>query len=209
MLQLIHFSLKAGHSVLLDDVTLSFPPGKINHVLGKNGTGKSTMAKAIAGFFPYQGQVVGLSENTIVLGSYSALPSDLRVHDIFKLARAFEGSSHATTLIEKLGLNELDPSKRIGKLSDGQKQKLKLLYYFSKNPKTAILDECTNALDKASASQVKTFLRALNGSDITTINITHDISDLEGIPGNYYLIDDQTIRGDYTKDALIDKYIRG
>lgn len=52
------------------------------------------------------------------------------------------------SIYNMLGLDSLNNNQIISKLSDGQNQKLKLLFFLSRKAKIIILDEFTSALDK-------------------------------------------------------------
>ena len=61
-------------------------------------------------------------------------------------------------LYDLLKLNKVSKNLQIKKMSDGQKQKIKLLAFLSADPKVIILDEFTNALDKNSSIDLYEFL---------------------------------------------------
>ena len=52
-MELVEFTLKAGNRLLLDKVNIQFDKHVINHVMGGNGVGKSTFAKACVGMHKY------------------------------------------------------------------------------------------------------------------------------------------------------------
>lgn len=95
-------------------------------------------------------------------------------------------------------------------MSDGQKQKLKLLFFLASEPKVTILDEFTTSLDKKSMLESYQFLNdyiSNNGGII--INITHNLSDIEHMPGSYFYIEDRNIIEIENKEILYDLYIKG
>jgi len=84
------------------------------------------------------------------------------------------------------------------------------LYFLSLNPKTIIFDEFTSALDKTSSFDIYNFLNEyLSNPKITSINITHNLSDLEYMPGSYYIFSDNSISKIEDKEQAIEKYIKG
>lgn len=73
-----------------------------------------------------------------------------------------------------------------------------------------MLDEFTNALDKKSCLDIYSFLNSYIGiNQITIINITHNLTDIEYLKGNYYLIEDRAIISDLTKEEVVNAYIKG
>lgn len=95
-------------------------------------------------------------------------------------------------------------------MSDGQKQKIKLLAFLSADPKVIILDEFTNALDKNSSIDLYEFLMEYKKThEAVIINITHNLSDLEYMEGKYYYINNLEITEIASKDEIVAMYIRG
>lgn len=207
-MRLKDFSLQYGKRVILEGANVTFPSGRINHLLGRNGAGKSSVAKALAGVVPFGGRLEELESPVVVIGSYSKVPDDLCVGDILAVTRRKADPNTYDSLYKGLALSSIPESLKIGKLSDGQRQKIKLLFFLSGRPKTVVLDEITNALDKSSAREVCLFLnKYLNRSGITSINITHDIADLDRMEGRYFLLEGGDISPVQDKDALIKSYL--
>jgi putative peptide transport system ATP-binding protein len=113
-------------------------------------------------------------------------------------------------LFELLKLSQVPGNLAIKKMSDGQKQKIKLLAFLSANPKVIILDEFTNALDKNSALDLYHFLSIYNKMhEVVIINITHNLSDLEYMEGKYYYIHNHKIDQIESKKEIIEMYVKG
>lgn len=73
-----------------------------------------------------------------------------------------------------------------------------------------ILDEFTSALDKSSALDIYQFLNSyIINNNITCINITHNLSDIEYMPGELYHFESRKIRQFPSKDLLMNAYIKG
>ena len=85
-MELIEFTLKAGNRLLLDKVNIQFDKHVINHVMGGNGVGKSTFAKACVGMHKYEGKIKG-NDSAILIGSGSNVPAEFSIADIVKLLK--------------------------------------------------------------------------------------------------------------------------
>ncbi|WP_163846119.1 type I secretion system permease/ATPase [Pseudooceanicola aestuarii] len=179
----------------LDRVSLHIPPGEVVALLGRVGSGKSTLGRLLAGLVtPQEGLV--LADGT-GLGQYH--PADLRdgIGYLPQEPQLFSG-----TLLENLvmgrpgatseeiahalhhagldgfvaatpeGLN-LDLGERGGRLSGGQRQALALARLILRRPRVLFLDEPTSAMDQQMEAQVIARLRALGQGDMTLILCTH------------------------------------
>ena len=209
-MELRNLTIKSKKRVLINDANLKFKEGMISHVLGKNGVGKTCLAKAAMGAFPYMGEIVINRDELCIIGSYTNIPSDLRVTDVIYMARKNFNLQSASSLFKTLNLNEDIYRTKIKHLSDGQRQKVKLLYFLSTNPRIVIFDEFTTALDKKSCLDIYAFLNMYsNENHATIINITHNLTDLEYLDGDYYLIEDESIEKYETKEDVINNYIKG
>lgn len=206
-MKIVGLSLTVGTKKILDKLSVNFFDGVVNHILGKNGIGKSCFAKACGGVLPYAGQIDVEGSDIAIIGSYTNIPSNLRLLDVMKI---ISNSRLSEELIKELRLGDIDQRKLIGKMSDGQKQKVKLMYFLSLKKQYLVLDEFTSALDKSSTAEVYDFLNlCVKKKGLTIINITHNLSDLEYMPGRYYIFDETGIKNVADKDAAIENYIKG
>lgn len=114
-------------------------------------------------------------------------------------------------MAHSLHATNISKTSLIGQLSDGQKQKLKLLSFFLEDKSIIVLDEITNALDKQTINEIYLFLLAYikNHPKKIILNITHNLSDLKNLKGNYYLIEDFKMIRFTNQTEVIQKYIEG
>ncbi|MCL2676591.1 MAG: ATP-binding cassette domain-containing protein [Streptococcaceae bacterium] len=193
-MELKNYTLKFKDRVLLQNVNVEFHAGKISHILGKNGTGKSQFAKDL--LLNKQGNFTQeISNNVSTISSFSNLPSDLTVARLYRLLQGRYSQEMFLELSSHLNLENIDQKLVIRKLSDGQKQKLKILSFFLEDKDIIILDELTNTLDKATIIEIYKFLTEYieKNPKKHILNITHDLSDLTRISGDYYLLENLNI----------------
>ncbi|HPQ46052.1 MAG TPA: ATP-binding cassette domain-containing protein, partial [Clostridia bacterium] len=178
----------------VDDVTLDISRGEFIAVLGRNGSGKSTIARLMnALIVPGGGKV-------IVLGMDSGI--DDNVWEIRKnVGMIFQNPDNqivGTTVIEdvafgpeNLGVNPADIKDRAEEslsrigilnlkeraphlLSGGQKQKVAIAGVLAMKPGCIILDESTSMLDPVGRREVLETIRFLNKNEnMTIVHITH------------------------------------
>ena len=208
-MELKNFTLKVGKKLLFQKVSISFYEGAVNHILGSNGAGKSSFAKACVGMLKSEGAIVG-NEKTILIGSSSNVPEEFYIGDIVEILKNKFEKSRVDELFELLKLGSIPDRISIKKMSDGQKQKIKLFAFLCDEPKVIILDEFTNALDKNSSIDLYEFIRRyIERYPITIINITHNLSDLEYMEGKYFYISQMNIDEIESKQKITQMYIQG
>ena len=198
--------LRSEKSVLRD-VFLDVTQGEFVAVIGNNGTGKSTLAKVIAGeVIADKGELVIGGKNVTTLRDFErsnlisrvfqdpnkGTAPNLTVMENLAFAnsrgksRTFNLSineSIKSSLIKKLEMLGVGLDKRfdepVSMLSGGQRQILSLLMAVLQPAKVLLLDEHTAALDPDAAALVMKFTHQfLRDRNITTIMITHDMSEL-------------------------------
>lgn len=208
-MELIDYGLIVGNRRLFENVNIMFEKKVVSHILGSNGTGKSSFAKSCVGMLTHEGRIEG-EKGTILIGSSSNIPSEFSIEDILKLLEKKFESRKIKGLYDLLKLNKVSSKLPIRKMSDGQKQKVKLLVFLSADPEVIILDEFTNALDKNSALDLYDFFKEYNKlHEAVIINITHNLSDLEYMEGKYYYICNCKIDQIASKSEVVDMYMRG
>lgn len=210
MFEIKNYSLEVKGKVLFEKTDVFFEMGKINHILGKNGVGKSQFAKDLLlnNSREIPKEILG---NVTVIGSFSNVPYDISTKDIFSLLERKYDNFEVHKLSNYLSLDNISKDTPVGKLSDGQKQKLKLLSFLLEDKQVIVLDEVTNALDKTTTNEIYDFLNTYveKNPNKFIINITHNLSDLQKMQGNYYLLEHKKIVKIADKDEAIKKYIEG
>jgi ABC-2 type transport system ATP-binding protein len=171
-------------------IDLDIGSGRIFGFLGPNGSGKSTTVKMlttilaptsgtarVAGFdvTQDQGQVracIGVALQEVGLDSLMTPRELLRLQA--KLFGADKDSAReaAGRLLDKVGLGDLNPKKRVGQLSGGMKRRLDLALALVNEPDILFLDEPTTGLDPASRLQIWEEVRRLNRQEGMTIFLT-------------------------------------
>ena len=170
ILELNNVNKSFGDQKILDDFTYTFKRGDRIGVIGKNGTGKSTLLRIIMGEVrPDSGKII--TGKTVEFGYFQqeGLPikGDKRIIEIIKdIAEEVEmkkGSMSPAQFLTYFNFNSNVHYNYFSKLSGGEKRKLYLLTTLLKNPNFLILDEPTNDLDIETLNKLEEFLHNFGG----------------------------------------------
>ena len=189
------------HYNLFDNISLQLEPGNIYGLLGKNGTGKTTLFKLMTGvLMPQQGSCQVFNKDATkripsALSEYFIIPEEfllpsIKMNDFVKInAPLYPKFSHED-FNEYLQEFEMSGNKRLQTLSFGQKKKFLLAFGLATNVKLLFLDEPTNGLDIPSKSQFrKTVAKALSDEKSIIIS-THQARDLESLIDTIIILED-------------------
>lgn len=186
---------ESGNAV--DGVSFEIEKGSYTTIVGHNGSGKSTVAKLLAGLLPLkEGSImiddVILSEKSIddvryKLGIVFQNPdnqfigSTVRDDIAFGLENHQIESSKMDDIINKYSaiVNMSDYlEKEPNHLSGGQKQRVAIAGVLAMGPEIIIFDEATSMLDPRGKDEIKRVIYDLhNDKQLTIISITHDIEE--------------------------------
>ncbi|MGD9127475.1 MAG: ATP-binding cassette domain-containing protein [Planctomycetia bacterium] len=174
LLELRHVDLRYRGPVLLDSVDFRIEPGEKVCLIGRNGTGKTSLLRLIEGQEqPDDGQIIrqqGLKTTFLT----QEVPSDLTGSVFEVVASGFEatGQKGQRWQIESiLHQTGLEPDNRIENLSAGMKRRTLFARTLVGEPDLLLLDEPTNHLDIASVAWLEDFLIRYRGS---VLFVTHD-----------------------------------
>ncbi len=202
LLELKNLSKSFGEKVVLDNVNLTIGGGKIVGLLGKNGSGKTTIFKLIndlltatSGEVLVEGKKVGVESKKIIsyLPERTYFNQQMKVKDALDYFEDFYADFDREKA-EKLLLDlELDKDVRLSKMSKGMKEKVQLVLVMSRKAKLYILDEPLGGVDPASRDYIlDTILQNFN-EDATLLISTHMIYDIERILDEVVMIDNGKI----------------
>lgn len=208
-LQVENLTKSYGDRLLFEDVTFGVYEGDKIGIIAKNGTGKSTLLKLIAGKeSPDSGNIifrnglrVGILEQTPVFGTDMTvmdycLDVDHHIHE----EDAQNYVDRTRQLLSQLDIN--DTGARIDTLSGGQAKRVALAKVILSEPDLIILDEPTNHLDIGVIEWLENWLTR---SRVTLLMVTHDRYFLDRVTNKIIEIDRQQI---FTYDGNYDYYLR-
>jgi ABC-2 type transport system ATP-binding protein len=184
--------------VVLENVTLNVPEGRVYVLAGPNGSGKTTTIRILLGLIRRDSgrvEVLGRDpevEGDVVREYIGYLPEDAQPYErltglehIMFYAKLYSKSSNVDSTISRAieisGLSLQDLRSKAGTYSRGMKRRLLLALTLMHHPRIAILDEPLSGLDVVSSYRVKKLIKSMAGSGATFLITTHDMRDAEEI----------------------------
>jgi ABC-2 type transport system ATP-binding protein len=213
-IQNLHFGYRKGK--VFNGLSLTLQAGHIYGLLGKNGTGKSTLLRNIAGLlFPDQGSVKVLDFNPAkrqpaFLREIYLVPEEFHVPPVppaeFMAVHApfyprFDKERYSRYLVEF----EIPVDRSMQQMSYGQKKKVLISFALASGASVILMDEPTNGLDIMSKSQFRKVLAGTAEDNRCIIISTHQVKDLENLIDRVTVIDEGKILFDQTMDAIQDR----
>ena len=224
MIELTNFSKSYNKSApAAADVSLTIADGSITGLLGPNGSGKTTIMKAICGFhFPTSGSITislpdgnsfTTDENPELCMKYIGyvpeiplLPKNMRVLDFLRYAADTHGISkekreEACELVIKECSIEKLLSKKIKTLSKGQQQRVSFAQAIIHNPPNLILDEPVSGLDPAQILQMRDLIKKLSKTKAVLMS-THILQEVRSLCDNLYIMSNGKITASGSEEEI-------
>jgi ABC-type sugar transport system ATPase subunit len=204
MIVVDRLSLRAG-AFAVDDLSFEVPTGEYAVLMGRTGTGKTTLLEAICGLKPaHAGSIRLLGVDVTQLRpaerGVGYVPQDValfpthtvREHLTFALEvrRSPQAAidERVAELAELLGIQRLLDRRPLG-LSGGEAQRVALGRALSYRPPILLLDEPLSALDDATREEMYTLLRSVQRTTgVTTLHVTHSLSEAKALADRLLLL---------------------
>lgn len=154
-----------GSTLAVDDVSFDVPVGQVTGLLGPNGSGKTTILKGILGLTDMEGDIV-VDPSAAGGGARRAIGAalditgfrrEMRIRDVVTTTAIRLGERvDADAALARVGLTE--PRQRVGTLSLGMTQRLRIAVALVVQPAALVLDEPLNGLDPQGIRWVRSLL---------------------------------------------------
>lgn len=193
-----------NQDLVLSDVNLSIFPGELVYLIGRVGSGKSSLLKTLYAELPLQegyGMVAGFDLTTIrrkdipqlrrrlgiVFQDYQLL-SDRNVYQnlLFVLKATgwkndYEIKNQIATVLQEVGLVNKE-YKMPFQLSGGEQQRLAIARALLNNPQVILADEPTGNLDPGAADELMQLFRSIAANGCAVVMATHNIGNIQQYP---------------------------
>ena len=189
LLSLHDVSLAFGGDFVLEGVALNIDSGMRACVTGRNGEGKSTLLKVIAGILePDSGEIIRSPGLKVAY-----LEQDVPGNRAGTVREVVQGEVAAKEAEKYISQMDLDPEAEFNTLSGGLRRRVLLARALATGPELVLLDEPTNHLDIASIEWLESFIR--RQTETAFLFVTHDRAFLKDVATFVYDLDRGRLAG--------------
>lgn len=188
-IKITNLSKEIHGSTVLKDVSMTLESGTVYGLLGRNGSGKTMLMRAICGLIrptsgsiEIDGKVIGKDLSFpqsvgMILETPIFLPDKTGYENLRLLAsiRGEVGPREIKGALERVGLDAEDPRK-VKKYSLGMRQRLGIACAIMEQPELLLLDEPFNGLDEGGCQTVQEIIREQRGKGGLILLACHDRS---------------------------------
>ncbi len=211
-----NITLNYGKKQVVNDININLPKGKIVTLVGKNGSGKSSLIKGltksidiVSGEIILDNQPINqfsrktLARKIAILPQVASAPLDIDVQSLVsygrfpykKFGRSYSSEDEAI-IEETLKMTHLENLRfqKIMTLSGGERQRARIAMAVCQRPEILILDEPTTYLDIAYQIDILNLIKQINNElNVSIFMVLHDLNLAAKYSDIIYVIDDQTI----------------
>lgn len=215
MIEFIDVCKNFDEQVVLKNINLTIPKGKIIGLLGKNGMGKTTLIKLIndlltptSGDILINGNKPGVESKKIIsyLPERTYLDKSQTPLEVINYFSIFYEDFNKEKALNLLNALNLETNKKISKMSKGMQEKLQLILVMSREADLYILDEPLGGVDPATRDYILDTILSNFKEGSSVLISTHLISDIEKILDEVIFIDKGEVILTASTDELRNKY---
>lgn len=226
IVELVNADIYQRENLVLSNINLEIERGEFIYVIGKVGTGKSSLIKTLNAEIPLQsgsGKVAGFELFNIksrdipplrrklgVVFQDFRLLTDRNVHDNLSFVLKSTGwknkldiESRIAEVLDSMGmLNKL--TKMPHQLSGGEQQRVVIARAILNNPELILADEPTGNLDPETSEEILDLFISLNKEGKTVIMVTHDYASIAKKPTRTLVCANSSITDSAANNTLVD-----
>jgi len=207
------FNFSYRRKPVFQGLSLSLEPGYIYGLLGKNGTGKSTLLKNIAGLlFPDKGEIRVMDrepgkrrpaflEDVYLVPEEFTLPP-IGIGQWVRYNSVFYPKFDEALFAKAISDFAVPTGSKLNEMSYGQQKKALISFALAANTSLLLMDEPTNGLDILSKSQFRKVIAGCLDEGKCIIISTHQVRDLENLIDRVMIIDEGSILFDQRMDEI-------
>ena len=178
---------------VLDDVSAEFKSGLIYAVVGRNGSGKTMLFRALSGLMKVDSGAVTLDGRRLgIMLENAGLYPDLSAVDNLSFLMGINKKPDIRIIKEYISRVGLDPDDKrpFRKYSLGMKHRLVFAQAIMDNPSILLLDEPTNSLDEGGVSLIRELVLNMKDENRIIIITSHNREDIDMLADVVYSMSD-------------------
>ena len=208
---------------IIDNISLEFEPNKIHGIIGKNGAGKSSLIKCLAGINKFSGNINYGDKSLSALSPkelsqlFSYIPQAQDMQNPFTVKEILEFSRYPWSNKRKLNSEDLEKvnfavkaceieaflDQNFSSLSGGEKQKVMIAAALAQSTPVILMDEITALLDPGQKEKIHALMKRLIDSHEKNIFwITHDIENVMGLADTISAIENGSLLFHLKQDSF-------
>ena len=214
-LEFKNVEIQHQENLILCNINLSINKGEFVYFVGKTGSGKSSLLKAIYGDLPInKGEITFKNQSLSKLSKKNILALRRKIGIIFQdfqllmdrsvsdnlrfvmTATGWKGKKRIEEEIKKL-LTKVDMLEKANAyphlISGGEQQRIAVARALINNPELIIADEPTGNLDPETSEKIMSLVKTIVGKEKTVIMATHDFDIINKFPGRIVKFDNKSI----------------
>ena len=193
VLSLQNICFSYDRTPVLQDISYEFEKGKMYCIMGKSGAGKTTLLSLLSGLavpnsghilydgkdiakidkYTFRSKYIGVVFQSFnLLTKYTALENVILSMDVAGY-KTKNKTQRALELLDSVGLNEDEATRRVLKLSGGQQQRVAIARALSYDPDIILADEPTGNLDRDTQNEIMQIFRSLAQQGKCVILVSH------------------------------------
>lgn len=210
MIEFKNVSLKKSGKEILKNVSLSAPDASVTVIIGKNGSGKTSLLRSLYSTRAITGEVLvdgipsrkmtgrELSRAVSFMPQMLPMP-DISVRELIRLGRTSFAGAFGTLSVDDIkaaervlditGLSQISDA-RLPTLSGGERQRAFFAMLLAKDSNTVLLDEPSSSLDAPSRARLAAFVRELKAEGRCVVLVMHELSDAVALADRIYVMED-------------------
>lgn len=204
MIGIRNLQFQYDRKTVFDDVTITFKQGHVYGILGKNGTGKSTLLYNIAGLLkPTSGSILvngfepahrspDFLRNIFMVPEEFHLP-DISIKAFVRYYSPFYTRFDAAAFYNFISIFEIDKSGMLDQMSYGQRKKVFISFALASNASVVLMDEPSNGLDIIGKEKLRKIIAGSITEDRILLISSHQVQDLENLIDEVVILDNSNI----------------
>ena len=217
MIQIKNLSFDYGkRKPVFQNLNLTLTEGNVYGLLGRNGAGKSSLLRNMAGLlFPTSGSCIVNGHDAkkrlpVFLQDLYFLPEEfhtpsVKIKEFVDVYAPFYPKFSRKQFLEYLEEFQLSDNEKFSELSLGQKKKALIGFALSTNTKVLLMDEPTNGLDIPSKSQFRKIIASVATEERIIVISTHQVRDLESLIDPIIILDNSEVLLNATTEEIAEK----